>query len=159
MPRHYCLQHTFCEANTNSRWLVLSEKPPPPPNTAEKYSHFLVPSRDVTDQTLSGRGKTKLFPPRKSLVSDIPPGDGKTANPLLQWTLPFRDIVFLTFFTQCCIPLLRCNENPLDVFPGKELCELSPNFHIKLSLRDLYIPSIGPHIFLQQKRQTNRGNI
>ncbi len=29
-------------------------------------------------------GKTKLLPPRKSLISDIPAGDGKTANPFLQ---------------------------------------------------------------------------
>ncbi len=32
----------------------------------------------------SGREKTKLFPPRKSLISDIPAGDGKTANSFLQ---------------------------------------------------------------------------
>jgi hypothetical protein len=50
----------------------------------KRVSHFPVPSRDVTDQTLSGREKTKLFPPRKSLVSDIPAGDGKTANSFLQ---------------------------------------------------------------------------
>ncbi len=36
---------------------------------------------------------------------------------------------------------------------------LSPNFHIHASVRDLYIPRIGPHIFQQQNRQTNRGNI
>ncbi len=50
----------------------------------KRVSHFPVPSRDVTDQTLSGREKTKLFPPRKSLISDIPAGDGKTANSFLQ---------------------------------------------------------------------------
>ncbi len=33
---------------------------------------------------LSGREKTKLFPPRKSLISDIPAGDGKMANSFLQ---------------------------------------------------------------------------
>ncbi len=36
---------------------------------------------------------------------------------------------------------------------------LSPNFHIHVSVSDLYTPRIGPHIFLQQKRQTDRGNI
>ncbi len=35
---------------------------------------------------------------------------------------------------------------------------LSPNFHIPVSVSDLYIPRIDPHIFLQQNRQTNRGN-
>jgi hypothetical protein len=51
------------------------------------------------------------------------------------------------------------NENPIYVFPEKELRSLSPNFHIHVSVSDFYIPRIGPHIFLQQKRQTNCGNI
>jgi hypothetical protein len=33
------------------------------------------------------------------------------------------------------------------------------NFHIHVSVSDLNIPRIGPHIFLQQNRQTNRGDI
>jgi len=45
------------------------------------------------------------------------------------------------------------------VFPEKELCGLSPNFHIHVSVSDLCIPTIGPPIFLQQNRQTDRGNI
>jgi hypothetical protein len=36
---------------------------------------------------------------------------------------------------------------------------LSPNFHIHVSVSDLQIPRIGPHIWLQQNRQTNPGNI
>jgi hypothetical protein len=28
-----------------------------------------------------------------------------------------------------------------------------------VSVSDLYVPRIGPHIFLQQNRQTDRGNI
>jgi hypothetical protein len=31
---------------------------------------------------------------------------------------------------------------------------LSPNFHIHVSVNDLYIPRISPHIFLQKNRQT-----
>ncbi len=54
---------------------------------------------------------------------------------------------------------LHCNENLIYVFPEKELCGLSTNFRIHVSVSDLYIPGIGPHIFLQQNRQTNRGNI
>ena len=45
------------------------------------------------------------------------------------------------------------------VFPEKELRGLSSNFHIHVSVRDLYIPRIDPHIFLQQNRQTDFGNI
>jgi hypothetical protein len=40
-----------------------------------------------------------------------------------------------------------------------ELHGLSPNFHIHVSVSDLYIPRIDPHIFLQQNRQIDRGNI
>ncbi len=42
----------------------------------------------------------------------------------------------------------HCNENPIDVFPKKELRGLSPNFHIHVSVSDLQ--SIFPesvHIF------------
>jgi hypothetical protein len=43
----------------------------------------------------------------------------------------------------------HCNENPIYVFPEKELRGPSPNFHIHVSVRDLYIPRIVPHIFLK----------
>jgi hypothetical protein len=56
-----------------------------------------------------------------------------------------------------CVP--HCNESPIYVFPEKELCDLNPNFHIHVSVRYLYIPRIGPHIFLQHNRHTDRGNI
>jgi hypothetical protein len=36
---------------------------------------------------------------------------------------------------------------------------LSPNFYIHVAVSDLYIPGIGPHISLQQNRQTDPGNI
>ncbi len=49
---------------------------------------------------------------------------------------------------------MHCNENPIYVFPEKELRCLSPNFHMHVTASDLYIPSIGPHIFMQQNRQT-----
>jgi hypothetical protein len=52
-----------------------------------------------------------------------------------------------------------CNENPIYVFLFRELGGLSPNFHIHVSVSDLQIPRIGPHIWLQQNRQTNPGNI
>jgi hypothetical protein len=57
------------------------------------------------------------------------------------------------------IRMVHCNENPIYVFLFSELCGLSPNFHIHVSVRDLYISRIGPHIFLQQNRQTDPGNI
>ncbi len=44
------------------------------------YSDIPVPILLVTYQTLPGQELFKLFPPRESLVSDIPAGDGNVAN-------------------------------------------------------------------------------
>ena len=54
---------------------------------------------------------------------------------------------------------MHCKENPIYVFLFCELRGLSPNFHIHVSVSDSYIPRIGPHISLQQNRQTDPGNI
>jgi hypothetical protein len=54
---------------------------------------------------------------------------------------------------------LHCKENPIYVFLFWELRGLSPNFHIHVSVSDLYIPRIGPHISPQHDRQTDPGNI
>jgi hypothetical protein len=50
-------------------------------------------------------------------------------------------------------------ENRIYVFPEKELRGLSPNFHSHVSVSDLYVPRIGPRIWLQQNRQTDLENI
>jgi hypothetical protein len=47
---------------------------------------------------------------------------------------------------------------PIYVFHFWELRGLSPNFLIYVSVSDLYIQRIGPHIFLQHNRQTDHGN-
>ncbi len=54
---------------------------------------------------------------------------------------------------------MHCKENSIYVFPEKKLRGLSPNFYIHVYVSDLYIPTIGPPIFLEQNRQTDRGNI
>jgi hypothetical protein len=50
-------------------------------------------------------------------------------------------------------------ENRIYVFPEKELHGLSPNSFIHVSVIDLYFTTIGPHIWLQQNRQTDPGNM
>jgi hypothetical protein len=55
--------------------------------------------------------------------------------------------------------IYHCKEISKYVFPEKKLRGLSPNFHIHVSVSDLYIPTIGPPIFLQQNRQTDRRNM
>jgi hypothetical protein len=54
--------------------------------------------------------------------------------------------------------LPHCNENPIR---RKGIARPQSRFpHSCVSVRDLYIPRIGgPHIFLQQNRQTDPGNI
>jgi hypothetical protein len=58
-----------------------------------------------------------------------------------------------------CALRLHCNENPIYVFPEKELRGLSPNFHIFVSVGDVYIPRIGLPILLQENMWTDPGNI
>jgi hypothetical protein len=59
------------------------------------------------------------------------------------------------FFVIWKIPYFALyRKNPIYVFPEEELRGLSPNFYIHVSVSDLYIPRIGPHIWLQQNRPT-----
>jgi hypothetical protein len=50
-------------------------------------------------------------------------------------------------------------ENSKQIFPEKELCGISPNVHIHVSVSDLYIPTIGLPILLQENMWTDPGNI
>ncbi len=45
------------------------------------------------------------------------------------------------------------------ILPEIKLLGLVPNSCIHVSVSDLYIPMIGPPIWLQQYRRTDRGNI
>jgi hypothetical protein len=48
------------------------------------------------------------------------------------------------------VPIQQCNDNPIYLFPEKQLSGLLPNFHIHVSVSDFYIPRIGTYVFLQQ---------
>jgi hypothetical protein len=51
-------------------------------------------------------------------------------------------------------------ENSKQIFPEKELGDLSPNFHIHVSVSGLYVyPLIGLPILLQENMWTDPGNI
>jgi hypothetical protein len=52
----------------------------------------------------------------------------------------------------------HCKEDWNYVFPEIKLRGPVPNFHIHMSVSDLYISRIGPPILLQPNRQTYRGN-
>jgi hypothetical protein len=57
----------------------------------------------------------------------------------------------------CPVFALHCNENSIYVFLFWELRGLSPNFHIHVSVSDLYIPNIGPHISCSRIGRSNVG--
>jgi hypothetical protein len=49
------------------------------------------------------------------------------------------------------IALQRKNaENLKQIFPEKEYRDLSPNFHIHVSVSELYIPTMGLHFLLEE---------
>ncbi len=54
-----------------------------------------------------------------------------------------------------CLQVTHWTENPIYLFPEKELPGLGPNSYIHMKVSDIYCPRIGPHIWLQQNRQTD----
>jgi hypothetical protein len=50
-------------------------------------------------------------------------------------------------------------ENSKQLFPEKELRGHNPNFYIHVSVSDLYVPTIGLPILLQENMWTNPGNV
>ncbi len=48
--------------------------------------------------------------------------------------------------------------DPIQIFPEKEFRGLSPDFHIHVSVTDLYITSISLPILLQENMWTDPGN-
>jgi hypothetical protein len=46
---------------------------------------------------------------------------------------------------------MHCNGNSVYIFLSWKLRGLSPRFHIHVSVGDLYIPRIGPHISSSRK--------
>ncbi len=65
------------------------------------------------------------------------------------WQFVVLDDVAQGHFVQSCIS--HCNGNSVYIFLFWELRGLSPNFHIHVSVSDLYIPRIGPHISSSRK--------
>jgi hypothetical protein len=66
----------------------------------------------------------------------------------------------LSFIYASMPTLQRHNmENSKKISPEKELCGLSPNFLIHVSVSDLYIPRIGLSILLLENMWTDSGNI
>ncbi len=50
-------------------------------------------------------------------------------------------------------------ENSKQFFPEKELRDLSPNFHIHVSVSYLYFPTMGLPILLQENMWSDPGNL
>jgi hypothetical protein len=82
-----------------------------------------------------------------------------TAAPLLVVVVVVVFVVVFAGKMVKCVFTMHCTENQIYVFTEKELRGLSPNSYIHVSVNDLYISRIGPHIWLQQNGQTDPGNI
>jgi hypothetical protein len=81
----------------------------------------------------------------------------------LRTVVSFRFCVFNTHnihtYSGCALQSLHCKEIWIYFFPEKEMRGLCSDFHIHVSVSDLYTPTFGPPIVLQQNKQTDQGNI
>jgi hypothetical protein len=97
-----------------------------------------------------------------------------TSSPLIRSTIRLKNSLFdsLTLFCSQIKGLLESpkhhqshtlqrhnTENFKQIFLKKESLGLISNFHIHVSVSDLYIPTIGLPILLQENRWTDPGNI
>jgi hypothetical protein len=82
-----------------------------------------------------------------------------TETPIfLFWEYLFQIFGILSLQCNACsFARLHCKENPISVFIFWKLRGLILNFYIHVSVSYLYIPRKGPHISLQQNRQTDPG--
>ncbi len=85
----------------------------------------------------------------------LPPDVSGVQKPVLPWTYLFYSTLCcpLTnlFCSSLCCPWTYCNANSVYILLFCELRGLRPNFHIHVSVSDLYIPRIGPHISSSRK--------
>ncbi len=77
-------------------------------------------------------------------------GTGKSLIFFLQCTCLLFPFTKAHIHCKATIPKIRNKYSP-----EKELCGLSPNFHIHVSVGDLYIPMIGLPILLQENMWTD----
>jgi hypothetical protein len=77
--------------------------------------------------------------------------EGKTLGH--RWPLVHEDVRANHSSALCDDYSSHCKENPIYVFLFWELSGLT-KFQILVSVSDLFIPRIGPHIWLQKNRQT-----
>jgi hypothetical protein len=102
-----------------------------------------------------------------------PPGPRRTGHhsdrrsPCRLYTREYNEVTNAKFVKGCIKflearsdSLQRTNtENLKQIIPEKELRAPSPNFHINVSVSDLYIPTIDLPILLQEKTWIDPGNI
>ncbi len=72
-------------------------------------------------------------------------------QPVREWGGAVSFLVIHKSDLLCSVSRLHCNGNSVYIFLFWELRSLSPNFHIHVSVNDLYIPRIGPHISSSRK--------
>jgi hypothetical protein len=93
------------------------------------------------------RDLRKVLAPRLVPLCTVGPRGLQNAHVLLPWS----DSRGLDNAHACCPALQRQNaENVKQIFPEKEYRGLSPNFHIHVSVSELYIPTMGLPVLLEE---------
>jgi hypothetical protein len=76
---------------------------------------------------------------------------GSRATSSMYFRVKIVALGFLKGFLKLVSNFKHCNGNSAYIFLFWELRGLSPNFHIHVSVSDLYIPRIGPYISSSRK--------
>jgi hypothetical protein len=113
-------------------------------------AHNAAGNRIVTSQvsTLTLLGQT-IAPSLLSTAAPAVTGGGSGVEGSLAISAILTIIILATALLlslYCYKRYAHCNENPVYVFLSWELRCLSPDSHIHVSVSDLCIPRIGPHI-------------
>jgi hypothetical protein len=115
------------------RWGWIKPPPPPPHANTSKTGRWRSPSP-------SGL----IYPPPPTPI----PAEFRRNSAKKMFYFVFREIARYPFRGH---PASHCNGNSVYIFLFWELRGLSPNFHIHVSVSDLYIPRIGPRISSSRK--------
>jgi hypothetical protein len=102
---------------------------------------FLILSDSYTSDPLSVPSDLLTHP--SGFLSDP---SGPAADPSVLKNVEKSSLSYFIFTCNLLRLSLHCNENAIYIFLFWELRGLSPNFHIHVSVGDLYILRIRPHI-------------
>jgi hypothetical protein len=118
------------------------------------YSKVKMDSRSQKEREEEGAELSEVPPTSSSLGHSISCIPGLYSTGILR-NIPQTQLLERLRSSVSCSRIHRscthCNGNSVYIFLSWELRGLSPNFHIHVSVSDLYISRIGPHISSSRK--------